>query len=591
MSAVPMTPAGPSTRSPSTLRRWAARHHPVVWWILVAKVTFTLCFSLLVPFFRGPDEVLHLSMLRWYGTSVGYTDPTVRLPVDPALLAIGVDPPRSPDQPFRPPLQEAAAPSRADRPTLDELSAAIADGTISGGSGEATNQLSQHPALFYVATNAVTGVVAGLVPSDVWSWDRQSLLYRWESVALSGVLPLLASAAALAAGLRRRAAAVAAAFVFLVPMHSFLGSVINSDSFVVLMASAGIAATVVFLGRGHQRRWALAAAGCVAVAVAAKSTALPVLPWMLAAVALPVWFAWRAGAPVRRHVATLAMAVGIAVVGASWQLANLVRFGKVQPSSYRLDVRDDVATSLGEFATTWPARLSVSFWGQPGRRTGVSLPEVVTGALSVATIVLMVVGLTAAWRQGRGRVVPTMLALLCVVQVALVFRTNWAGYFRGSGLEGFQGRYFFIVLVPMAVLVAMGVSALTGDATASLARRVSALRVAIGMAVTGWVLHAMVAERMIERYWGEPGASLASHVAAVRAWSPLPNLATVVVLWSPVMVAVAAVLTWLVRRLVRGPATRGSDGRRSDGRGSVGRGRGGVSQSGSPRDALPATPG
>ncbi len=590
MSAVPMTPAGPSTRSPSTLRRWAARHHPVVWWIVVAKITFTLCFSLLVPFFRGPDEVLHLSMLRWYGTSVGYTDPTVKLPVDPALLAIGVDPPRGPGETSRPPLQEGAAPPRADRPTLDELSAAIADGTIDGGSGEATNQLSQHPALFYVATNAVTGVVAGLVPSDVWSWDRQSLLYRWESVALSGVLPLLASAAALAAGLRRRAAAVAAAFVFLVPMHSFLGSVINSDSFVVLMASAGITATVVFLGRGHQRRWALAAAGCVAVAVASKSTALPVLPWMLAAVALPVWWAWRAGAPVRRHITTLAMAVAIAVVGASWQLANLVRFGKVQPSSYRLDVRDDVATSLGEFVTTWPARLSVSFWGQPGRRTGVSLPEVVTGVLSVAAIVLMAVGLLAAWRRGTGRAIPSMLALLCAVQVALVFRTNWAGYFRGSGLEGFQGRYFFIVLVPMAVLVAMGVAALTGGSGATadaVVRRVSALRVAIAMAVTGWVLHAMVAERMIERYWGEPGASLASHVAAVRAWSPLPNLATMVVLWSPVMVAVAAVLTWLVRRLVgRGPATHGSDGRGSDGRGS-----GGVSQSGSPRDALPATPG
>jgi len=537
------------------MRRWAARHHPVVWWILVAKVTFTLCFSLLVPFFRGPDEVLHLSMLRWYGTSVGYTDPTEKLVVDPAVMAIRDVPPRAPGQAFSPPLQEADAPARSQRPSLDELAAAIAAGELDGATPGATNQLSQHPALFYVATNAMTGVAAGLVPADIWSWDRQSLLYRWQSVVLSGLLPLVASAAALAAGLRRRAAAVAAAFVFMVPMHSFLGSVINNDSLVVLMASAGIAATVVFLGRGHQRRWALIAAGCTAVAVATKSTAIPVMPWMLVAVALPVWWAWRAKAPVRRHVTTVAMAVGISLVGASWQLTNLVRHGKLQPSAYRLDVRDDVATSLGEFATTWPTRLSVSFWGQPGRRTGVSLPEMVTIGLSVATIALMVVGLAAAWRRGSGRVIPTMLAVLCAVQVTQVFRTNWAGYFRGSGLEGFQGRYFFIVLVPMAVLVALGVAALTGEARASVTGKVNALRVAIAMAAVGWVLHAMVAERMIERYWGEPGASLASHLAAVRAWSPLPNVATVVVLWSPVMVAVAAMATWAVRRFT----DRGSD--------------------------------
>lgn len=552
-----MTASPPATPTPtSTLRRWASRHHPVVWWIVVVKICFTLAFSLLVPFFRGPDEVLHLSMLRWYGTSVGYTDPTVKLPVDPALLAIGVDPPRAPGEAARPPLQAADAPPRPDRPTLSELDAATA-GVVT----EPTNQLSQHPALFYVSTNAVTGVLTGVVPSSWWSWDRQALAYRWQSVAVSGLMPLVASAAALAAGLRRGSAAVAAAFVLCVPMHSFIGSVINSDSLVVLLSGVAVAATIAYVARGARRRWAIVAALAVAVAVAMKSTALPVLPWVVAAVALPVWWAWRERTALAGRIATLAWVVAIGLVGSSWQLANLVRFGKLQPSAYRLDVRDDVATSLGEFAATWPARLSVSFWGQPGRRTGVGLSEVVTTVLSVGTVVAMAAAVVLAWQRGRGRVVPTLLAALCVLQVALVFRTNWAGYFRGSGLEGFQGRYFFIVLVPMAVLVAMGV-----DAAVSRWVRpggaITTVRVAVGLAVVGWLVHASLGERMLVRYWGEPGQGLGAHLDAVTAWSPLPVAGTAVVLVSPALVAVAAVATWAVRRR-RGAGSPTAPGRRT----------------------------
>lgn len=543
-----MAPTVPTQRprTPSTMGRWAARHHPVVWWIIVIKVTFTLSFSLLIPFFRGPDEILHISLLRWYGENIGYTDPTVRLPVDGALLALGVDPPRPPGDAARPPLQEADALPRAERPTLGDLSDAPP--------GPATNQLSQHPALFYVVTNAATGVVAGLIPEHLWTWDRQSLAYRWQSVALSALLPLVASSAALAAGLRRSAAAVAAAFVLLVPMHSFIGAVVNNDSWVVLAAGVSVAATLAYLRGGpdgpHRRRHAVVAACAIAVAVASKTTALPVLPWVMIAVAFPVWWAWRRSQPLRQPLGTLALAAAIGVVGSAWQLANLVRFGRLQPSSYSLEVRADVETSLGEFVATWPSRLSVSFWGQPGRRTGVTLPEAVTGVLSVVTIALMVIAVAAAWRRGRDRTTATMLALLCAGQLVLVGRTNWAGYFRGSGLEGFQGRYFFIVLVPMAVLVAMGVVA-TVSWVAPRARGVTEVRVAVGMAAVGWVVHATLAVRMIQRYWGDPTGPLSANLAAVRAWSPLPDLATQMVLWSPVVVAAAAVGTWGAGRVRR----------------------------------------
>lgn len=552
-----MTTAHTVTPPPtSSLRRWASRHHPVVWWIVVVKICFTLAFSLLVPFFRGPDEVLHLSMLRWYGTNIGYTDPTVKLPVDPALLAIGVDPPRGPGEAARPPLQAADAPARPDRPTLAELDAAT-----TGVVNEPTNQLSQHPAMFYVSTNAVTGVLTGVVPSSWWSWDRQALTYRWQSVLVSGLMPLVASAGALAAGLRRGPAAVAAAFVFCVPMHSFIGSVINSDSLVVLLSGVAVTATIAYVARGARRRWAIAAALAVAAAVAMKSTAVPVLPWVVASVALPVWWAWRQRTAVAKRLVTLAWVVAIGLIGSSWQLANLVRFGKLQPSAYRLDVREEVATSLGEFATTWPARLSVSFWGQPGRRTGVGLSEVVTTVLSAATLAAMVAGVVLAWRRGSGRVVPTLLAGLCALQVALVLRTNWAGYFRGSGLEGFQGRYFFIVLVPMAVLVALGVDAAVtrwvrpGGA-------ITAVRVAVAMAGVGWLVHAALGERMLVRYWGTAGSGWGVRLDAVTAWSPLPVTATVVVLVSPALVAVAAIATWLVRRRP-GPHQVSAAGRRT----------------------------
>ena len=294
---------------------------------------------------------------------------------------------------------------------------------------------------------------------------------------------------------------------------------------------------------------------------------LPVLPWVVAVVALPLWWAWRARTSLRPHLVTLAGAVAIGLVGSSWQIANWFRYGKLQPSGYRLDVREDVPTSVDEFFREWVSRLSISFWAQPGRRSGVELPAVATSIATAVLVALVVVAVVVPLVRRRGRLVPVVLAVLCAGQLALLGRTNWAGYFRGSGYEGFQGRYLFIVLVPLAVLAALGVREIVGPRRHADASQlvgevpdhpmgrdresgVAVLFAAIGVAAHGWLAYVMA-----QRYWGDPDAPVVDHLADIEAWSPLPVLGTRVVLAAPVVVVGLGVL-WGLWALVRSGARR-----------------------------------
>jgi hypothetical protein len=540
-------PSDPPAPGATGWARWAARHHPIVWWLVAIKLTAALAFTVLVPFYRGPDEIDHYSMLRWHAENTGYPVPTRFLFVEPALLAVGVPLDRATSE--WPPMRIEDAVPRPDRPTLVELDATAVPQT------DPTNQLSQHPPLYYVLTEGVVGTLGGLLPDGAWSWDRLGLAYRWGSVLAAGLLPLVASAAALAAGMRRRAAAVAAAFVFLVPQHTYIGAVVNNDSFTTLFAGVAVVGALRWLARPDQRRWALAAAGAAGVAVASKSTALSVLVWL---VGVGIWIVLRAlrdRAALGREVLTLGSVLVVGAVGAGWQLTQLVRFGDFQPSGYSLERRAGIDPTGGDFVREWVSRVSTSFWGSPASATGIELSRWVVVVASVVTLALVAVAVLVPWWRRRGRTVPTALSVLIVGQVLLMVETNWRGYFRTQGVNAFQGRYLFVVLVPLAVLVALGVVHVV-----RLARgRVDPLGVAVVFAGVGVALHAVLSVQMLERFWGPVGGTWGEHVDALLAWSPLPVALTWPVVLSPWLVTVAGVVTWAVRRRGAPPERASAD--------------------------------
>lgn len=69
----------------------------------------------------------------------------------------------------------------------------------------------------------------------------------------------------------------------------------------------------------------------------------------------------------------------------------------------------------------------------------------------------------------------------------------------------------------------------------------------------GTLLHVALADSMLVGYWQHPKAPLAKHLRAVEAWSPVPNVLTLLVLLLPALVIAFAFVpgvAWLRARHV-----------------------------------------
>jgi 4-amino-4-deoxy-L-arabinose transferase-like glycosyltransferase len=511
------------------------------------NVAFMLSFTLLVSPYHGPDEGAHYDMIHQYQRDFAPKKPDRRVrfiirdgPVNKAgrvLLpaAHGLQEPR---------LLTSDAPPRGHRPTLTEL------GRLPLRLS-AWDQMSQHPPLYYWTAGAITSVLT--VPDSFWSWDRELWITRLLSVLFVAPLALLASGAVLAIGLPRGVGAIAAGFTLLIPQKSFLGAVVNNDTLVMLLAAISVVAALRYLAGGSPRTaWAAgAAAGALALT---KSTGAVVAAWTFAVVLYGVYERRRRGDCSGARRAFLGVTACIAA-GSTWYVANVVRYHRPQPAPRRF-LKHPVPTRFWTFVRLFLDWMSRTFWGRPAERLGVELPWWVSHTLSVLTVVAIVFAVIAV-RDKRRYLVP--LFVLCAAHTALLVRTNWRANRTHNGavrvgLSGLQGRYFFPLLLPLAVLVAAAFWALL--ATYSRRSLVYAAGALIGL---GTVLHAALAESMLVGYWQGAGVSFSSHLRALEAWSPLPVGLTVLVLALPflVLAAAAAVPTVAWLRAPRSPAAAG----------------------------------
>lgn len=484
-----------------------ARYHPVVWWILAIKALFGLSFTLLIPMYRGPDESQHVDMIKWYQSNPGYPDPTQHTEWSPGVVA-SEHLVSSGGRP-RPPQHPADAVPRPDRPPLAELEAQARPRARG-------NHMSQHPPLFY-ATAATSSSVTSLLPEHVWSWDREVYLYRLVTWLTFVSLPVLAAEAALALGLARVFTAVAAAVTLLIPMTTFIGAVVNNDGLAVTFASLAVVGALAYLNRGGLR-WAAVTAVGAAGAPLTKSTAAPIVVWALLVVVIAVIrrSGWRPSRDAVRHLAVVGLG---ALIGLSWQIANVLRFADPQPNGFEFRRGQGFDASVTDFLRVWIPRVSESFWGQPARRTGVTLAPWMTTSLTVAAVVMCLYAIV----RGRGRGWSTaLLTLLIVGQIALMLRTNWNAHLRHAQFPGLQGRYLFALVVPMAALMTMGVAALLGRRSEA-----RAVPVAAAIAGAGVGLHTFLGWSMLTGgYWADDGAGVTGQIRAVVAWSPLPAAMT-----------------------------------------------------------------
>lgn len=504
------------------LARFAARHHPIVWWVVALKLAFALAFTVVAPPYRGPDESKHVDRVR--ATTYGYTDPAeARLKAQAVERTERLVSPDGSQMLPPPPVREEDATARGDRPTFAELA---------GFRSRFWNTQFQHPPLYYDVVSGTSGVVMGFLPADVWTWDREVYLYRLFSVLLGAALPLLASAAALALGLSRLQAAVAAAFLLLLPGATFLGAVVNNDALLVPLTALATTAVLRYL-RGGGAAWAYVAAAAAGGGALTKSTAALLVPWVGIAVA------WEALRRRRRGdrttvVRTLAVTGVLLVAGLSWHLANAIRYGDPQPSPDRDYLRLGLETSFLDFVPTWATQVTTSFWGRPlSRFDNVTLAWPITHLL---TALLAVAVLAALWRAPRALRRPLwLMAGVGAVQLAVLGGSNLRAYYRYTYVTAAQGRYLYPLLVPAALLVAVACGRLV-HRVGWLSTRV----VAVALAAIGVALHLELARSMIAGWWA--GAGAGDKIAALLAWSPLPVPVTLAVLVSPLVVTAAGAL-------------------------------------------------
>ena len=459
----------------------------------------------LTPLYRAADEPTHVDLVLRLADGGSYAAPGT-LQVDPQVRAsfplAGLSSAERPELAALHPLPYASTDVPARDASFDELPA---DGDLP----PFPNQMTQHPPLYYLLLAGATHLLPGF--SD-WSFAHQLGALRLLSALLLLPLPVLAAACARRLGASPAVQLTAAVLPLAVPQLAHVGGSVNNDVLLVLLGGAA-ALPLVAVSRGDvSRRTALAVGVLLGLALLTKAWAVGLLAWTGLAYALALW-----RSPHRRRAVTsglLAGAVAMAV-GGWWWVANLVRFGALQPQGMALFPARDVEPDLGAFTAGVLRRLTASTWGNFGwLEVQLAEPVRVAAALVVTLGLALAVGRRSEARPAMG----VALAALCV-QLAVVYQQSLKNYLRGGYFAGLQGRYLYSFVAVVAVLVAVGLVRLLPGPGRHLAPRLAVAAVL--------VMQALGVAAALRGFWWPVGEGLRRAVAIQAAWAPFGRLTTV----------------------------------------------------------------
>jgi hypothetical protein len=451
------------------VRSWWAGVPTVVRVLTALHVALLLCYTVLFPAHLAPDEPQHVDMVIALQSGDGWPGPGER------ILSEGVY--RSSDvlydnngvegSPFSPgdlpalkqPYRSDDFGQRGDRPSLEEL----------GGNTPSEyfppNQIVQHPPLWHATGAAVLAVLPG---DRDWPFDVTVAVLRLVSVLMLAPLPLLAWAAARRLSDDPVVSHAAAALVIAVPGLTRVGASAGNDSALVLMFSAVLVAVARIATGDTSRRTAVATGVLVSLALLSKGFALT-LPALVALAYACAWYRERA----RRVVVSAVVALAVSGLGMLWWVANLVRFGALQPRGYGAEATaalrgtplpPGTAPPIGPYVREFVATTTSRFWSG----LGVPGPPIFDVRVSTALtlLVLTVVGVAVvagvrAGRGGRGRQRPTLLLLLLPVVLLLVPLVwqdlrSYRTYDSAINEIGLHGRYLLGGVVGAAVVNGSG---------------------------------------------------------------------------------------------------------------------------------------
>jgi 4-amino-4-deoxy-L-arabinose transferase-like glycosyltransferase len=405
------------------------------WPLILAAFLLLVAWSFAVPVFESPDEMHHWQYAR-------YLHDAHRLPL------------------YGPAFVEANSP-----PLYYALVAPVA-----------TESASPPPALWYDVNGSL---VMPFAPRFFQNAGGDFLRYRPIRLArfISVLMSVLTVWLCWRAGQRlggNSLAILCASLVAFLPQFTFRGTAVSNDVLVTMMAAATLLCIVRLLQEPFTWRLGSAAAVALSAAYLAKISAI----CLIGPVTLAIW--WTEGsAPQRlfRIVGVLGLA---GLIVAPWSLRNVVLYGDPFASGAMPGAVGQIMSyrSLTSpyFRTTFPSLMWRSFVGLFGWMN-LMLPEVyyrifwVLGLLGLGSVAFQV-----ATRRRDARIV-TILAAIVVLNLAVVIHIN-------RSFEQPQGRYMFVALPALALLVAMGLDARPRSPSGVKA----AATLAIGLAVLNGVI-------------------------------------------------------------------------------------------------------
>jgi hypothetical protein len=257
-----------------------------------------------------------------------------------------------------------------------------------------------------------------------------------------------------------------------------------------------------------------------------KGTALPMLLVVAAAFLLR---ARRFG--VRQTSGDALLAALCILPGLAWWVANVVRFGVLQPDGYPksyLNLLPKGHITLGHWLHGFFPGLTRSFFADFGWLEAPP-PALVTVFLTVAVLVLVVVGIV---RCGPRWATALLAQLSWVMPLIAIMDTSYAASNRIGAIQGVQGRYLFVGVAAIAATIGV---ALGG-------RGVSAVLPLVALIAAGLGLAAGISHFYV-------GNGFSGEVGTLSAWSPLRLRILVPI--SVLCAAAAFAGTWMTFRAPR----------------------------------------
>ena len=522
---------------------------PVAWSATAVFLTLLVVWSMITPGFRSPDEPQHVNSVLRIAEGGGWPAPTrarltehvIRAKTLTGFSAVdgqggnwaggtllpGVRPQFKPSelkyfalfsgQPVTP---------EADRLPFDDLTVTRPVDVNAYG-----DQMTQHPPLYYAGS---AGVVLGLGALN-WPFDQALELMRLVSVALVGLLPLMAFSVTRRLTGNRQLADLAAVLPLAIPQLASIGSSVSNDALVIFFGGLSAVLLAKVLCGDRSWRTLLSIAVVLGLALLTKATLLVLVP--VTGLALIVGARRSAGAAPLGWPAVLgrlAAVWGIAfVIGGWWWALNLVRYGMLQPQG--LPGATDPSRGVGKaklsvlsYFGRWWQDLATSFWGRFGW-----LEFSIDHAVVLVLTAVLTLSALLAFRR-RGVQVPLLVLLSAFALTAgLLFDTTYTSHLATGAFGGIQGRYLFGALVPVIAAAAIGPGSLVRDG-GRLQRWLPTLALPFVLAGAAYGLWVGFLGFYLDVGWTLGGAWY-----RMVAWSPFPGWAAAGLILGLVLLSVA----------------------------------------------------